>query len=49
MAKELNQNIVNLNQVAEITSQGAHRSVEASEQMVAIIDRLEHLVVQFRS
>ncbi len=48
VAEEINQNIVNVNQVAESTSDGAHRSVEATEQMVAAIDRLENLVVQFR-
>jgi methyl-accepting chemotaxis protein len=48
VAEEINQNIINVNQVAEHTSEGAHRSVEAGGQMVAAIDRLEHLVVQFR-
>ncbi len=48
VAEEINQNVVNVNKVADHTSEGAQRSVEASAQMVAAIDRLEHLVVQFR-
>jgi methyl-accepting chemotaxis protein len=48
VAEEINQNIININQVADNTSAGASRSVEATEQMVAAIDRLENLVTQFR-
>ena len=48
VAEEINQNIVNVNQVAESTSDGAHRSVDATQQMVQAINRLENLVVQFR-
>jgi methyl-accepting chemotaxis protein len=48
VAEEINQNIVNINQVADDTSEGANRSVEATLQIEAAIERLENLVVQFR-
>ncbi|MGD8913913.1 MAG: methyl-accepting chemotaxis protein, partial [Candidatus Thiodiazotropha sp.] len=48
VAEEINQNIVNINQVADDTSDGANRSVEATLQIEAAIERLENLVVQFR-
>ncbi|MET0066359.1 MAG: PAS domain-containing methyl-accepting chemotaxis protein [Candidatus Thiodiazotropha sp.] len=49
VAEEINQNVVNVNQVAEDTASGARHSVEASENMLASITRLDDLVIQFRN
>ncbi|MCP3866806.1 MAG: methyl-accepting chemotaxis protein [Gammaproteobacteria bacterium] len=48
VADEINRNIVNISEVAEITSQGARQSVEATSDMIASIQRLNSLVTQFR-
>lgn len=48
VAEEINQNIVKINQVADSTSEGAHRSVQATEEMAEAIERLDNLVVQFK-
>lgn len=47
VAEEINQNIVNISDVADMTSQGAQQSVEATEEMVQTIGNLDSLVVQF--
>ncbi|MET0091766.1 MAG: PAS domain-containing methyl-accepting chemotaxis protein [Candidatus Thiodiazotropha sp.] len=49
VAEEINQNVVNVNQVAEETASGAKQSVDASEDMLASIGRLDDLVIQFRN
>ena len=48
VAEEINQNIVNVNDVAESTSEGAQRSVQATQEMVESLNRLDSLVVQFK-
>ncbi|MCG7946379.1 MAG: chemotaxis protein, partial [Candidatus Thiodiazotropha taylori] len=48
VAEEINQNIVKINQVADSTSEGAHRSVQATEEMAEAIERLDNLVMQFK-
>ena len=48
VAEEINQNIVNVNAVAESTSEGAKQSVQATEEMLASINRLDNLVTQFK-
>ncbi|MEW8627145.1 MAG: PAS domain-containing methyl-accepting chemotaxis protein [Candidatus Thiodiazotropha sp.] len=48
VAEEINQNIVNINQVADSTSEGAHKSVRATEAMAEAIERLDNLVLQFK-
>lgn len=47
VAEEINQNMVNISQVAEMTSHGAQQSLEATEDMVGTVQRLENLVEQF--
>lgn len=48
VAEEINRNIVNVNEVAGITSEGARSSLEATADMAAAIERLDHLIMQFR-
>jgi len=47
VAEEVSQNIVNINSVAESTAQGANNSVEATNNMVIEMNRLDSLVTQF--
>jgi methyl-accepting chemotaxis protein len=47
VAEEINQNIVNISDVADRTSQGAQQSVDAIEEMVQAIQRMNALVTQF--
>lgn len=47
VAEEINQNIVNISEVAEATSRGAANSVKATKEIVDTISLLDHLVVQF--
>ncbi|MET0052125.1 MAG: methyl-accepting chemotaxis protein [Candidatus Thiodiazotropha sp.] len=49
VAEEINQNVVNINQVAEETASGAKHSAEACQQILAAIERLDDLVIQFRN
>jgi aerotaxis receptor len=48
VAEEINQNVVNVTEVAESTSDGAHKSVQATEEMAEAIERLDNLVLQFK-
>jgi len=48
VASEINQNIVNISQVAETTSTGTSRSFEATKEMSETIERLERLIHQFK-
>ncbi|MCU7890482.1 MAG: methyl-accepting chemotaxis protein [Candidatus Thiodiazotropha sp. (ex Ustalcina ferruginea)] len=47
VAEEINQSIVNISEVADMTSQGAQQSVEATNNLVQTIQRLDGLVSQF--
>lgn len=47
VAEEINQNIVNISEVADQTSRGAQQSVDATDEMVQAIQRLDALVSQF--
>lgn len=47
VAEEINQNIVNISEVADMTSQGAQQSVEATGDMIRTIENLDGLVLQF--
>ncbi|MEW8508574.1 MAG: PAS domain-containing methyl-accepting chemotaxis protein [Candidatus Thiodiazotropha sp.] len=47
VAEEINKNIVNVNDVAGATADGAMQSVHATEKMVETISQLKRLIVQF--
>ncbi len=47
VAEEINQNIVNISEVADRTSQGVQQSVDATAEMVRATQRLDALVSQF--
>ncbi len=48
VAEEINQNIVNISSVSVKTGQGAQDSVDAANEMVYEIDRMNSLVTQFK-
>ncbi len=48
VADEINRNIVNINQVAEATSEGTQESLRATHEMVDATAQLDRLISQFR-
>ncbi|MBT2971340.1 MAG: hypothetical protein B6D72_09330 [gamma proteobacterium symbiont of Ctena orbiculata] len=47
VAEEINKNIVNVNDVAGATAEGAMQSVHATEKIVTTVSQLNRLIVQF--
>ncbi|SFX07375.1 methyl-accepting chemotaxis protein [Marinospirillum alkaliphilum] len=49
VADEINRNVVNINELSDQTAEGAAHTTQASEELAALAEKLNHQVSQFRT